>query len=85
MLDVRDVKAMPKPLAEFARARTIDARRAKCPVCKLPRAVRTQMRDANKKNIPVPVIVEWLKQEHGVTLGDDVVRGHARAQHDTLR
>jgi hypothetical protein len=76
---------MPKALVEFARKRTLDERRAKCAVCKLPRKVRDQMRDANKKSIPVPVIVEWLKTEHGVSITDDAVRGHARAQHDTLR
>lgn len=76
---------MPKALVEFARTRTLEARRAKCNVCKLPRKVRDQMRAANKKAIPIPVIVEWLKQEHGVHIAEDVIRGHARAQHDTLR
>jgi hypothetical protein len=73
---------MPKALVEFARKRTLDERRAKCAVCKLPRKVRDQMRDANKKSIPVPVIVEWLKTEHGATVDAAAIRGHAIAQHD---
>ena len=73
---------MPKALSEFAQERRGQKDNTQCPVCRLPAAVRAQIRATNRKVVNFGVVLAWLKSEYGVQLTRADLQSHARARHD---
>lgn len=65
-------------LVEYVRER----RRAECPVCRLPDAIRQQMAGASDKKIKRTVVLSWLKDEHKIDVTDSDLTTHYSAKHD---
>lgn len=68
-----------RSLSQFAR----DKKRSGCRVCSLPPDVRAEVRGASAKKIPRPVVIEWLRTEHGVTITGTDMAAHVNARHDS--
>lgn len=67
-----------RSLAEYAR----DRRRDGCPVCALPPDIREQMARASEKKIRRPVVLAWLRDEHGTEIKDTDMTVHVNGHHD---
>lgn len=67
----------PKSLAEYATA----TRRKSCKLCALPTAVQAQLAQNDTKTIPVPIVLAWLKDEHGITISQREYITHGRGGH----
>ncbi len=69
----------PRSISEFVR----DKRKVNCPVCKVPPKIRVQVNDARQtRNVTMPVILEWLKSEHGIALTLEQCRRHYAGMHE---
>lgn len=69
-------------LTAFARGKTMEARRAECPVCQLPAEVREQIASASDRGIKQPTVVEWLREMIGVEIARDALQTHRNGRHD---
>ena len=67
-----------RSLIQYERAK----RRAACAVCSLPEELRAQVRAASDKKIKQGVVLEWLREEHHVTLARQDFVSHGAAHHD---
>lgn len=72
------MKRRPRSIVEFAH----DQKRKGCPVCEVPLVIRQQIVSARAKRITVPVVLEWLKSEHGIRLTRGQIRLHYGGMHD---
>lgn len=74
-------KAPTKPkrsLTDFVMAK----KRANCPVCALPAAVRQQIAEARNKRIRRAEQLEWLRAEYGVKLSVADFEAHHSGRHE---
>lgn len=72
-------KAAARPLTTFVQ----DAKRAKCPVCKLSASIRAQIRTARAEhNVSLATVVLWLKKEHGIELTIGNFSSHTQGKHE---
>jgi len=72
------MSAPKRTIDEFVRIK----RRANCPVCKTKPEIRAAITDARRKRFQVPIILEWIKSEYGVSLTAAQIRFHFAGQHD---
>lgn len=68
-----------RSLMEYAR----DRRRDGCEVCALPDVIRVQMAQASDKKIRRPIVLAWLRDEHGIEVADSAMTTHVNGHHDT--
>lgn len=66
-----------RSLVEFVKAK----KRADCPVCALPDAIREQIVGASDKKIKRPEIVAWLNEECGYSIQAGDLEKHVNARH----
>lgn len=71
-------QGVPMTLVDFARKE----RRRDCAVCQLPAEIRTQMLAASDRKIKRAVVMDWLKQVHGVAITDEALTVHYSGHHD---
>lgn len=73
---------MPKALVEFVRDERWKATRAACKICKLPNAVRVQLRETTARAIKPQFVIAWLKAEHNIAVDAVDLRRHTMGRHD---
>jgi len=71
-------KRQGRSLVDYERAK----RRSACAVCSLPDPLSAEVRAARSKKIPQTTVLEWLREEHGVTLTRAQFVAHSAAHHD---
>lgn len=75
----------PKPkalsLAEFAHNRKVAERKATCAICKLPEAIRAEVRTARQRKLERAVINDWLKAQ-GYKVDDLDWQTHSAGLHE---
>jgi len=71
-----------RKLTEFVRDFEMERRVKDCPVCKLPKEVREQIRLMRNRRIPVTVFCLWLKTEYGVTITANQLQTHGVGRHE---
>ena len=68
-----------RSVLEFIR----DKRKANCPVCRVPQAIRNEMNAVRRmRSVTMPIVVEWLKAEHGIALTLEQCRHHYAGMHE---
>lgn len=67
-----------RSLVQFVR----DKKRAGCPVCMLPEAVRAEIEAARSRKIGRAEQIEWLKSEHRVTITRAQFDAHHSGRHE---
>ena len=67
-----------RSLGEYERAK----RRAACAACSLPETIRAQIRTASDRRIKQSTVIEWLKEEHGLTISRAEFTSHGSGHHD---
>ncbi len=73
-----DTKKKRRSLLDYEKAK----RRAACAVCSLPDALVSEVRGARTKKMPQATVLEWLREEHGITLTRSQFVAHSAAHHD---
>lgn len=60
----------------------LDQKRARCKVCNLDKDVYQQIVEARTRRIKQAIIVDWLKQEHDITVTIQEFLLHYSGKHD---
>lgn len=77
----QQLKKQATSLLEYAVEKRRAERRAACPVCRLPKQIREEIRTARGKKIDVATILEWLAaQSHPIKEID--YKAHGSGMHD---
>lgn len=71
-------QAKGRSLTDYVKAK----RRAACAVCSLPDGIREEIRAARSRKINRDTIMDWLKEEHDITLTHDQFNSHQSGHHD---
>lgn len=72
--------ATKRSLVQF----TNDKKRAACVVCKLPKIILDEIRQAQSRDIKRDTILEWLTSEHGYKIARVDLDHHYSARHESL-
>lgn len=81
MTQAKTVKAADaQSLLDFARERQRAEMRAACVVCRLPEAIRTEIRAAKK--VTRRDVMAWLAARHHITVTDSDLQSHRAGHHD---
>lgn len=70
--------AKKRTLREFASAQ----RKTTCPICKLPTALREEVKTASRRGIVNATVASWLKAEHNIRVTAHQIQAHGRGRHD---
>ena len=78
MAPAKKPAAKARSLVDFVMAK----KRAACPVCALPEAIRADLVAARTRKIRRVEQIEWLAEEHGIKVKASDFDTHVSARHD---